>query len=138
MNRKIRVYRAITYIVLFYAAAAFFLLGRCGILKKDRTVAGTEVPAGTVQVRMDQQVQQVFLAEGTYLRYLDLYMMSGDPGGESYHLYIYDENNEILLDRALSVPEPTPEQELPGFMRFAVGVRTVPGRNDGGPDGYRF
>lgn len=127
MNRKIRVYRAITYIVLFYAAAAFFLLGRCGILKKDRTVAGTEVPAGTVQVRMDQQVQQVFLAEGTYLRYLDLYMMSGDPGGESYHLYIYDENNEVLLDRALSVPEPTPEQELPGFMRFAVGVRTVPG-----------
>ena len=123
MNRRIRVYRAITYIILFYTAVAFFLLGHCGILKKDRTVAGKEAPVGTVEVRMDRQVQQVFLAEGTYLRYLELYVTSEDSAGDSYHLYLYDEQNEKLVDRDVAMPEVT----LPGFLRIPIGVRTVPG-----------
>ena len=59
MNRKIKAYQAIIYIVLFYLAAVLFLLGPGKLLEKDRLLAGAENPVGTVEVREDQQVQQV-------------------------------------------------------------------------------
>lgn len=124
MNRKIKSYRAITYIVLFYLAAACLLLGPGGVLKKDRLVAGKEARSGSAQVRLDQQVQQVFLAEGTYLRYLDLYVTSEDSAGENYRFYLYDELNEILINQEIAMPE----TQLPGFLRIPVGIETVPQR----------
>lgn len=124
MNRKIKTYRAITYILLFYLAAACFLLGRCGILEKDRTVAGTQAPAGSVEARLNRQIQQVFLAEGTYLRYLELYVLSPESSGEACHLFVYDDQNEKLFDRDVVLPE----GEVPGFLRIPVGIKTEPGR----------
>ena len=59
MNRKIKAYQAIIYIVLFYLAAVLFLLGPGKLLEKDRLLAGAENPVGTVEVREDQQVQPV-------------------------------------------------------------------------------
>ena len=38
MNRKIKAYQAIIYIVLFYLAAVLFLLGPGKLLEKDRRV----------------------------------------------------------------------------------------------------
>ena len=64
MNRKIKAYQAIIYIVLFYLAAVLFLLGPGKLLEKDRLLAGAENPVGTVEVREDQQVQQVLIAKG--------------------------------------------------------------------------
>ena len=64
MNRKIKAYQAIIYIVLFYLAAVLFLLGPGKLLEKDRLLAGAENPVGTVEVREDQQVQQVLIARG--------------------------------------------------------------------------
>ena len=61
MNRKIKAYQAIIYIVLFYLAAVLFLLGPGKLLEKDRLLAGAENPVGTVEVREDQQVQQVLM-----------------------------------------------------------------------------
>lgn len=124
MNRKIKTYRFITCMILFYLAAACFLLGPVGVLKKDRLLAGNEVPAGTAQVRLDQQIQQVFIADGTYLRYLEVYAASEDSAGERYHLYVYDEQNQVLVNREITMPE----VELPGFLRIPMGIETVPGR----------
>ena len=42
MNRKIKAYQAIIYIVLFYLAAVLFLLGPGKLLEKDRLLAGAE------------------------------------------------------------------------------------------------
>ena len=81
MNRKIKAYQAIIYIVLFYLAAVLFLLGPGKLLEKDRLLAGAENPVGTVEVREDQQVQQVLIAEGDYLRYLELYVTSPKSAG---------------------------------------------------------
>lgn len=81
MNRKIKAYQAIIYIVLFYLAAVLFLLGPGKLLEKDRLLAGAENPVGTVEVREDQQVQQVLIAEGDYLRYLELYVTSPNLPG---------------------------------------------------------
>ena len=39
MNRKIKAYQAIIYIVLFYLAAVLFLLGPGKLLEKDRLLA---------------------------------------------------------------------------------------------------
>lgn len=124
MNRKIKSYRAITYIVLFYLAAACLLLGPGGVLKKDRLIAGNETPAGTAQVRLDQQIQQVFVAEGTYLKYLDLYVTSEASAGKNYHLFLYDELNQRLINKEIAMPE----TELPGFLRIPLSIETVPGR----------
>ena len=44
MNRKIKAYQAIIYIVLFYLAAVLFLLGPGKLLEKDRLLAGAENP----------------------------------------------------------------------------------------------
>ena len=124
MNRKIRGYRLITYCIAFYAVLAFLLLGPAGILKSDRTVAGNEAPAGSVEVRLDRQVQQVIVAEGTWLRYLDLYVTSEESGGRTYNLLVYDSQNQRLLQRQIALPE----TEIPGFVRLPIGVETVPGQ----------
>lgn len=124
MNRKIKAHRAISYIILFYLAAACFLLGPAGVLKRDRTVGGKEAPAGTAQVRLDQQVQQVIVADGAYLRYLEIYVTSEESAGKDYHLLIYNDQNEIVLNRDFALPE----TEIPGFMRIPVGIETTPGQ----------
>lgn len=125
MNRKIRAYRAITYIVLFYLAAACFLLGPGGVLKKERLVAGNENQLGIAKVKLDQQVQQVFIAEGTYLKYMDLYLANDDAGWNSYHLRFYNDQNELLIDRDFMV---LGKEEFPGFFRIPLSVETEPGR----------
>ena len=120
MNRKVRISHVIAYLILFYAVLGCLL--PCHF-KRDRMTAGNEAICGTVQVRLDQQVQQVFLAEGTYLRYLDLYVTSEDSAGETYRLFLYDEHNEQLLNRETAMPETA----LPGYLRIPIGVETEPG-----------
>ena len=123
MNRKIKAYQAIIYIVLFYLAAVLFLLGPGKLLEKDRLLAGAENPVGTVEVREDQQVQQVLIAEGDYLRYLELYVTSPKSPGEYYHLLVYDENNEMLINRDFELKA----DEVPGFVRIPLGIDTTRG-----------
>ena len=124
MNRKIKAYQAIIYIVLFYLAAVLFLLGPGKLLEKDRLLAGAENPVGTVEVREDQQVQQVLIAEGDYLRYLELYVTSPKSPGEYYHLLVYDENNEMLINRDFELKA----DEVPGFVQIPLGIDTTRGR----------
>ena len=50
MNRKIKAYQALIYIVVFWLTAMLLALGPGRILDSDRAVAGNEAPAGTVQV----------------------------------------------------------------------------------------
>ena len=126
MNRKIKVYRAMTYIVLFYLAAACVLLGPGGVLRKERTVAGNEVPAGTAQVRQDQQIHQVFIAEGTYLKYLDLKVVSEESAWRVYRFRFYNDQNEPLINREVTLT--MTQSEFPGFWRIPLGVETEPGR----------
>lgn len=123
MNRKIKAYQALIYIVVFWLAAALLVLGPGKILDSDRVTAGNEAPAGTDEVRLDQQIQQVWIAEGTYLRYLDLYVTSEDSVGNYYHLLVYDEKNEILVNREFELAQ----AEVPGFVRIPLGIETTPG-----------
>lgn len=124
MNRRIKTYHAITYIVLFYLAAVILLLGPGGVLKKDRLLQGNERAVGTATVRLDRQIQQVFICEGTYLKYLDLYVTSPESAGKNYRLLVYDELNQRLVNREIAMPE----TEIPGFLRIPLGIETVPGR----------
>ena len=123
MNRKIKAYQALIYIVVFWLTAMLLALGPGKILDSDRAVAGNEAPAGTVQVRLDQQIQQVLIAEGLYLRYLDLYVTSEASVGKYYRLFVYDENNEILVNREFELAQ----AEVPGFVRIPLGIDTQPG-----------
>lgn len=124
MNRKIKTYHAVTYLVLFYLAAACFLLGPGGVLKKDRLVAGNEAPAGVAKAKLDIQVQQVFIAEGTYLKYLDLYLTSSESEWNNYHLRFYNDQNELIFSRDVMVQD----TEFPGYFRIPVSLELEPGR----------
>lgn len=126
MNRKIKVYRAMTYIVIFYLAAACILLGPGGVLKKDRLVAGNEAPVGTAQVRQDQQIHQVFIAEGAYLKYLDLKVVSEASAWRVFRFRFYNDQNEPLINREITLN--MTQSEFPGYWRIPLGVETEPGR----------
>lgn len=123
MNRKIKKYRAISYGILFYLFLFICLLGPVGILKEDRLVAGNELIAGTTQVRLDRQIQQVIVAQGTYLRYMDLYVASPEAAGQTYQLRFYDEQDQKLYHRDIALPE----EQIPGFLRIPIGIPTEPG-----------
>ena len=65
MNRKIKAYQAIIYIVLFYLAAVLFFAGTGKTAgKKTGFWRVQKIQVGTVEVREDQQVQQVLIAGG--------------------------------------------------------------------------
>jgi len=126
MNRKIKCYKAVICIVLFYAVILGCLLGPVGILEKDRIVAGTEVLAGeTLDIHADNRLQQVFIADGGYLRYLDIYVTSPEAAGKFFRLMVYDETNEILINKEVLLDN---TDVYPGYMRLPVGIETVAGR----------
>ena len=128
MNRKVTCYRAVIYTILFYTVLAVCLLGLTDILKKDRVVAGAEKIAGeTVEMDLDpgRKIQQVFIADGGYLRYLDIYVTSPESAGQFFRLMVYDETNEILYNEEIMLSE---TEEYPGYMRLPVGIETVAGR----------
>lgn len=126
MNRRITCYKAIILAILFYAVLVCGLLWNGKILKKDRVVSGAETVAGsTVEVDTDRMIQQVFLADGGFLRYLDIYVTSPDSCGKFYRFMVYDETNEILYNEEILLPY---TDVYPGYMRLPVGIETVAGR----------
>ena len=126
MNRKIKSYKAIILAILFYAVLLCCLAGPGGILNKERIVCGTETIAGeTAEIKMYRQIQQVFLADGGYLRYLDIYVTTPESAGDFFRFMVYDENNEILYHEEILLSD---KDVFPGYMRLPVGIETVPGR----------
>lgn len=74
MNRKIRKYRAIEYIILCYAAVLMLLIGPLGIFDGSREVSGNEnVQGKTAAVTQDARIQQVFIGDGGYLEKISIY-----------------------------------------------------------------
>ncbi len=125
MNGRLRVSRAASYIVLFWAAVALCWLGPGGALKRDRLFEPSQVLSGkTLTADMEHQIQQVFLADGTYLRYLDIYVESPDSAGDVYGVTVYDELGNLLCSRRQTMPG----TQLPGYLRIPLGFETVPGR----------
>ena len=59
---------------------------------------------------------------GNYLRYLELYAAS-PKSREYYHLLVYDENNEMLINRDFELTA----DEVPGFVRIPLGIDTTRG-----------
>lgn len=128
MNRKVKSHRAIICIIIFYAAVLLCLLGPGKILNKDRIVAGTEDIAGeTLSLKVDpgRLIQQVFIADGGYLRYLDIYVTSPESAGKFFRLMVYDETNEILYNEEIKLSE---NDVFPGYLRIPLGIETVAGR----------
>ena len=128
MNRKIEWHKALIITIVFYVVLALYLIWGTDILNRDYTVVGSEKIAGeTLEIDMDpgRIIQQVFLADGGYLRYLDLYVTSPEAAGKFFRLMIYDETNEILYHEEVKLCD---EDVYPGYVRLPVGIETIAGR----------
>lgn len=128
MNRKIEWHKALIITIIFYAVLTLYLIWETDMLNRDYTVVGSEKIAGeTVEMDPDpgRIIQQVFLADGGYLRYLDIYVTSPESASGFFRLMIYDETNEILYHEEIKVCE---NDVFPGYLRIPVGIETVAGR----------
>ena len=124
MNRKIRKYRAIEYIILCYAAVLMLLIGPLGIFDGSREVSGNEnVQGKTAAVTQDARIQQVFIGDGGYLEKISIYAIQ-NLSPRVVSLTISDELGETVFSRRVALDT----YEAPGFFTIPVEFQTVQGR----------
>ena len=124
MNRKIRKYRAIEYIILCYAAVLMLLIGPLGIFDGSREVSGNEnVQGKTAAVTQDARIQQVFIGDGGYLEKISIYAIQ-NLSRRVVSLTISDELGETVFSRRVALDT----YEAPGFFTIPVEFQTVQGR----------
>lgn len=124
MNRKIRKYRAIEYIILCYAAVLMLLIGPLGIFDGSREVSGNEnVQGKTAAVTQDARIQQVFIGDGGYLEKISIYAIQ-NLSRRVVFLTISDELGETVFSRRVALDT----YEAPGFFTIPVEFQTVQGR----------
>ena len=123
MNRKIKKYRAIEYIILFYAAVLMLLIGPLGIFDGSREVSGNEnVQGKTAAVTQDARIQQVFIGDGGYLEKISIYAIQ-NLSRRVVSLTISDELGETVFSRRVALDT----YEAPGFFTIPVEFQTVQG-----------
>lgn len=125
MNRKIKKYRAIQAILIFYLLMILLLAGPIGVFDKNHLVQGTEKAVGQTAEfgREDGGVSQVFLAQGNYLKALYLNAVT-DASKDVLQFTVYDEFGETLYQEQIAFES----YEAPGFIRIPIEIETVPGR----------
>lgn len=124
MNRKIKKYRAIEYIILCYAAVLMLLIGPLGIFDGSREVSGNEnVQGKTAAVTQDARIQQVFIGDGGYLEKISIYAIQ-NLSRRVVSLTISDELGETVFSRRVALDT----YEAPGFFTIPVEFQTVQGR----------
>ena len=124
MNRKIRKYRAIEYIILCYAAVLMLLIGPLGIFDGSREVSGNEnVQGKTAAVTQDARIQQVFIGDGGYLEKISIYAIQ-NLSRRVVSLTVSDELGETVFSRRVALDT----YEAPGFFTIPVEFQTVQGR----------
>lgn len=124
MNRKIRKYRAIKYIILCYAAVLMLLIGPLGIFDGSREVSGNEnVQGKTAAVTQDARIQQVFIGDGGYLEKISIYAIQ-NLSRRVVSLTVSDELGETVFSRRVALDT----YEAPGFFTIPVEFQTVQGR----------
>lgn len=124
MNRKLKRSRAIEYAILCWAAILILLIGPAGILDGVRTVAGNQTTAGwTEAVGADDRIQQVFLADGGYLKSISIFA-ENDLSRKVVNFSVSNDLGETLFSRNVALDA----YSAPGFFTIPVEFQTEAGR----------
>ncbi len=124
MNQKIRLSEGIKYIIIGIAVIAFLLVWPLGMIQKTDISKSDEVQleeSGPISVANNGT--QMFLAEGTNLKAVDLYVLN-DMQSQTITFRVYDGAYKQLWETFYVVEE---DAEFPGFIHIPIDMEMEEG-----------
>lgn len=124
MNQKITISQAIQYVCIGLALLLFFSIWPLGLMKQQSVSKSDEVfleESGPVSV--ENNMTQMFIAEGPILKAIDLYV-SNDMAGQLMTFRLYDSGYIQLWETFYHIPDHT---KLPGFVHIPIGMEMEEG-----------
>ncbi|MBR5577587.1 MAG: hypothetical protein IKW28_01175, partial [Lachnospiraceae bacterium] len=121
MNQKIKVSRAIQYIIIALAAVLFLSIWPLGIIRNINVSKSMETELRESEpITVEKNGTQVFTAEGNYLKSVDL-MVKNDMSNQIITFRLYDSNYTQIWETFHTVPA---NQKSPGFVHIPIGLET--------------
>ena len=125
MNQKIRLSEGIQYVVISLAVLVFCLIWPLGIIQKTEVSKSNEVQVKeSGPITVDNNVTQMFVAEGKTLKAVDLYVVN-DMQSEIITFRVYDGTYKQIWETFYVVEE---EAQLPGFIHIPIDMETEEGQ----------
>lgn len=124
MNQKIRLSQGIQYIIIGIAVIAFLMIWPLGVIQKTEVSKSNEVQlqeSGPISVLNNGT--QMFVAEGTNLKAVDLYVLN-DMQSETITFRLYDGEYKQLWETFYVVEE---DAQFPGFIHIPIDMETEEG-----------
>lgn len=122
MNQKVKLSKAISYVVVVMAVFLFLCIWPAGILKQTYVSKSNEIIAmESDPVNVEHNVTQMFVGEGGELSAVDLYVCN-DMRGETITFRLYDASYTEIYNKFHVVKE---NQEFPGFVHIPLGYELV-------------
>ena len=124
MNRKIKISQAVQYVIMGLALLVFLLIWPLGVIHKtDISKSGEEILKESDPISVANNGTQMFIAEGTYLKAVDLYV-ANDMQGEIITFRVYDGAYKQLWETFYTVDE---KEVFPGFIRIDIEMEMEEG-----------
>ena len=121
MNQKIKLSRAIYYVIISLAAILFISIWPLGIIQNQNVSKSDEVELRESEpITVEKNGTQMFIAEGSYLKSVDL-LVKNDMSSQIITFRVYDSGYTQLWETFYMVEE---NQKSPGFVHIPIGLET--------------
>lgn len=118
MNQNVKLSKAISYIVVIFAALIFLCIWPVRIFQQTYVSKSNEIMAmESDPVNVERNVTQMFVGEGGELSAVDLYVCN-DMRGETITFRLYDSGYNEIYNNFHVVKD---NQDFPGFVKIPVG-----------------
>lgn len=122
MNQKVKLSKAISYVVVVLAVLLFLCIWPVGIFQQTYVSKSNEIVAmESDPVNVEHNVTQMFVGEGGELSAVDLYVCN-DMRGETITFRLYDSSYTEIFNTFYVVKD---NQEFPGFVHIPVGYDLI-------------
>jgi len=119
MNQKIKVSQGIQYVILGLAVIIFLLIWPMGVIHHTEiSKSGEEILRESDPISVANNGTQMFIAEGTHLKAVDLYV-ANDMQKEAITFRVYDGAYQQLWETFYVVDE---KAVFPGFVRINIDM----------------
>lgn len=122
MNQRVKLSKAISYVVVVLAVFLFLGIWPVGIFQQTYVSKSNEIIAmESDPVNVEHNVTQMFVGEGGELSAVDLYVCN-DMRGETITFRLYDSSYTEIFNTFYVVKD---NQEFPGFVHIPVGYDLI-------------
>lgn len=122
MNQKVKLSKAISYVVVVLAVLLFLAIWPVGLFQQTYVSKSNEIIAmESDPVNVEHNVTQMFVGEGGELSAVDLYVCN-DMRGETITFRLYDSSYTEIFNTFYVVKD---NQEFPGFVHIPVGYDLI-------------